>query len=104
MTGWDDETGFKVVPKGWMLNLHLLGLVGVVDEVKTLTCLVSTSENMIYIAMIQLIGDLLSTQLRAFRHPLRERYTARQVLSSQGRRSPQLVQKFGEVNLDTISE
>jgi len=59
---------------------------------------------MIYIAIIQLIGDLLSTQLRAFRHPLRERYTARQVLSSQGRRSPQLVQKFGEVNLDTISE
>ena len=36
MTGWDDETGFKVVPKGWMLNLHLLGLIGVVDEVKTL--------------------------------------------------------------------
>ena len=36
VTGWDDETGFKVVSKGWMLNLHLLGLIGVVNEVKTL--------------------------------------------------------------------
>ena len=34
--GWDDMTRFKVVPKGRMLSLHLLGWVGIVDGVKTL--------------------------------------------------------------------
>ena len=36
MEGWDDMTRFKVVPKGRMLSLHLLGWVGIVDGVKTL--------------------------------------------------------------------
>ena len=32
LKGWGEVTGFKVVSKGWLLNLHLLGLIGGVEQ------------------------------------------------------------------------
>ena len=55
MTGWDERQDLKQSQKDGWLNEHLRGWIGIDDGVKTLNILVSTSENMIYIDMIQLM-------------------------------------------------
>ena len=55
MTGWDEVTGFKVVAKGWIAEPTFAGLDRYRRWSKDSKYLVSTSENMIYIAMIQLM-------------------------------------------------
>ena len=54
MTGWDDVKGFKVVPKGWIVERTFDWLDRYRRWSKDSKYLVSPSENMIYIAMIQL--------------------------------------------------
>ena len=71
MTGWDEVTGFKVVAKGWMVERTFAWLDRHRRWSEDSEYLVSTSENMIYIDMIQfMLRRLAITQLRAFRHPL----------------------------------
>ena len=51
----DDVTGFKVVPKRWIVERTFAWLYGYRRLSKDYEYLVSSSENMIYIAMIQLM-------------------------------------------------
>ena len=55
MTGWDEVTEFKIIPKGWMVEPAFAGLDRCRRWSKDSEYLVSSSENMIYIAMIQLM-------------------------------------------------
>ena len=55
MTGWDEVTEFKIIPKGWMVERTFAGLDRYRRWSKDSEYLVSSSENMIYIAMIQLM-------------------------------------------------
>ena len=55
MKDWDDVTEFKVVPKGWIVERTFAGLDRYRRWNKDSEYLVSPSENMIYIAMIQLM-------------------------------------------------
>ena len=54
VTGWDEVTEFKVVPKGWMVEPTFTGLDRYRRWSQDSEYLVSASENMICIAMIQL--------------------------------------------------
>ena len=51
----DDVTGFKVVPKRWIVERTFAWLYRYRRLSKDYEYLVSSSENMIYIAMIQLM-------------------------------------------------
>ena len=51
----DDVKGFKVVPKRWIVERTFAWLYGCRRWSKDYQYLVSSSENMIYIAMIQLM-------------------------------------------------
>ena len=53
--GWDEVTGFKVVAKGWIVERTFAGLDRYRRWNKDFEYLVSPSENMIQIAMIQLM-------------------------------------------------
>ena len=55
MKDWDDVTEFKVVSKGWIVERTFAGLDRCRRWSKDSEYLVSLSENMIYIAMIQLM-------------------------------------------------
>ena len=55
MKDWDDVTEFKVVSKGWIVERTFAGLDRYRRWNKDSEYLVSPSENMIYIAMIQLM-------------------------------------------------
>ena len=58
--GWDEVTEFKVVSKGWMVERTFSGLDRYRRWSKDSEYLVSSSENMIYIAMIQLMRRRLA--------------------------------------------
>jgi len=60
VTGWNEVTGFKVVAKGWIAEPAFAGLDRCRRWSKDSEYLVSSSENMIYIAMIQLMRRRLA--------------------------------------------
>ena len=60
VTGWDNVTEFKVVSKGWIAEPTSAGLDRYRRWSKDSEYLVSPSENMIYIAMIQLMRRRLA--------------------------------------------
>ena len=55
MKRWDDVKGFKVVPKRWIVERRFAWPYWCRRQSKDYEYLVSSSENMIYIAIIQLM-------------------------------------------------